>query len=161
MAEVRLACALRFLAGGQVLDLRETSELGIRVSRGDLPEGFFIIGDSAFNLGPGMMVPTNQVETTDFDFEQCSNRMPIEYVLRLVLLLALALPLFSCAFFASRARCSFGMLVRRWGILWRPLEMNHKRRAAVIGACMRLHNYCIDKRLLCDLNVSSSPFLFF
>lgn len=51
----------------------------MRVTRGDLPTGLFINGDSAFNLGPGMMVPTNKAETTDFDFEQSSNRMPIEY----------------------------------------------------------------------------------
>jgi hypothetical protein len=87
--------------------------------------GLFINGDSAFNLGPGMMVPTNKEATTDFDFEQSSNRICIE--------------------------CAFGILVRRWGILWRPLEMKPKRRAPIIGACMRLHNFCIDKKIDCDL----------
>ena len=52
MAEVRLACALRFLAGGQVLDLRETSELGIRVSRGDLPEGFSSLATAPSTSAP-------------------------------------------------------------------------------------------------------------
>jgi hypothetical protein len=39
------------------------------------------------------------------------------------------------------------MLVRRWGVLWRPLEIKFRRRAAVITACVRLHNFCIDKRI--------------
>jgi hypothetical protein len=39
------------------------------------------------------------------------------------------------------------MLVRRWGILWRPLEMKLQRLAQVIGACMRLHNFCIKKKI--------------
>jgi hypothetical protein len=45
-------------------------------------------------------------------------------------------------------RCAFGILVRRWGILWRPLEMRFERRTQTIAACMRLHNFCIDKKLL-------------
>jgi len=99
----------------------EASVLGTRIANGELPMGLFINGDSAFNLGPGMMVPTNKEATTDFDFEQSSNRICIE--------------------------CAFGILVRHWGILWRPLEMKPKRRAPIIGACMRLHNFCIDKKL--------------
>lgn len=48
-------------------------------------------------------------------------------------------------------RCAFGMLVRRWGIFWRPLEMKFQRRAQVIGACMRLHSYCINKKIILQL----------
>ena len=68
-----------------------------------------------------MVVPTGLAEFDDFDFEQSSNRMCIE--------------------------CAFGILIRRWGILWRPLEMQFEKRSAVIAACMRLHNWCIDKRI--------------
>jgi len=32
-------------------------------------------------------------------------------------------------------------------VLWRPLEVKFERRAPLIGACMRLHNFCIDKRI--------------
>ena len=39
--------------------------------------------------------------------------------------------------------CAFGMLVRRWGILWRPLGFAFERRSPLIGALMRLHNWCI------------------
>lgn len=58
----------------------EASDLGALIADGGLPEGLFINGDSAFNLGPGTIVPTNKAATTDFDFEQSSNRICIEYV---------------------------------------------------------------------------------
>ena len=50
--------------------------------------------------------------------------------------------------------CAFGELVRRWGILWRPLEMHFDKRAAVIGCCCRLHNYCINRRLPLDTELN-------
>lgn len=56
-----------------------------------------------------------------FDFYQSSNRMAIE--------------------------CAFGMLVRRFGVFWRPLEVAHHRRAPLVGACMKLHNFCIDEKI--------------
>ena len=65
-----------------------------------------------------MVVPSGMSADDAFDFYQSSARMPIE--------------------------CSFGILVRRWGILWRALEVRFDRRAATVGACMRLHNYCIN-----------------
>mmetsp|Transcript_9457 Transcript_9457/g.24795 ORF Transcript_9457/g.24795 Transcript_9457/m.24795 type:complete len:119 (-) Transcript_9457:265-621(-) len=50
----------------------------------------FLDGDSAFNRGRNMVVPTRDV---DFDFHQSSRRICIE--------------------------CAFGILVRRWEISWR------------------------------------------
>jgi DDE superfamily endonuclease len=54
-------------------------------------------------------------------------------------------------FFASQLRIriemAFGLMVRKWGLLSRPLEIkvcNIKRLMVAIG---RLHNFCIDKRL--------------
>jgi len=47
--------------------------------------------------------------------------------------------------------CSDGVLpqvlLRRWGVFWRPLEVRINKRAALTGCCMRLHNYCIDHRI--------------
>lgn len=99
------------------------TKLGQRVEKGDLPKGFFLNGDAAFALSPWMIVPsTGDASLDDFDFYQSSNRMAIE--------------------------CAFGILVRRWGVLWRPLSMEFSRRAPLILALMRLHNFCIDQRLL-------------
>ena len=94
------------------------SKLGARVNDGGLPPPFFLNGDNAFVLSNSMIVPSGAPEDDDFDYYQSSARMPIE--------------------------CAFGILVRRWGVLWRPLEMRFDRRAAVAGACMRLHNFCIN-----------------
>mmetsp|Transcript_48358 Transcript_48358/g.97300 ORF Transcript_48358/g.97300 Transcript_48358/m.97300 type:complete len:191 (+) Transcript_48358:194-766(+) len=38
--------------------------------------------------------------------------------------------------------CAFGMLVRRWGILWRMLECSLAQNTLIIMVCMKLHNYC-------------------
>lgn len=39
------------------------------------------------------------------------------------------------------------ILIRRSGILWRPLQVAFRRRAALIGCCMRLHNFFIQRRI--------------
>ena len=41
--------------------------------------------------------------------------------------------------------CSFGILVGRWGILWKPLRVPLHRAPVVIESCMTLHNLCIDQ----------------
>jgi hypothetical protein len=95
----------------------------MRVEAGDLPYPFFLNGDSAFTVSPSMITPSNNDPTLDdFDFYQSSNRMAIE--------------------------CAFGILIRRWGVLWRKLRQRFDRRAPLIGALMRLHNFCIDERLV-------------
>lgn len=96
----------------------DCTELAQRIMKGGMPAPFFISGDNAFNLHPHMMIPGGG---DDYDYEQSKNRMPIE--------------------------CAFGMLIRRWGVLWRPLEVAFNRRAPLIGCCCRLHNFCIDRRL--------------
>ena len=42
---------------------------------------------------------------------------------------------------ASRA---FGLLTRRWGILWRPLTCDFNRWTMVTRVCAKLHKLCID-----------------
>jgi hypothetical protein len=56
-------------------------QLGRRINAGDLPEGYFINGDSVVVISKSMVLPTNQLKRTNFDHEQSSNRMCIEYVL--------------------------------------------------------------------------------
>ena len=40
---------------------------------------------------------------------------------------------------------SFGILVQRWGILWRPLRVAFDRRPKLIRALFHVHNFCIDE----------------
>jgi len=93
--------------------------LGQKFLNGSYPNnGYFICGDNAFTNSPNMITPMND---SDFDFYQSSNRMAIE--------------------------CAFGILVRRWGLLWRPLECRFDRRAKLIMALMIAHNFCINERI--------------
>jgi hypothetical protein len=43
--------------------------------------------------------------------------------------------------------CSFGQLVSRWGILWRPLRVPLRRAPLVVETCMCLHNIMIDRQV--------------
>ena len=101
------------------------SPLGRAVEAGGLNSDFFINSDNAFNLEEWMMVPCNDGVHADFDYHQSSNRVVIER--------------------------AFGILIRRWGILWRPLEVQFRRRAPLVKCCMLLHNFCINKRV--ELNL--------
>tara|TARA_B110000046_G_scaffold177123_1_gene203556 strand:+ start:224 stop:1549 length:1326 start_codon:yes stop_codon:yes gene_type:complete len=95
------------------------TSLGDRIKAGDLPAPFFLNGDAAFPLGNSMITPAGTPSMSDFDYHQSANRVAIE--------------------------CAFGMLVRRWAILWTKLQCRFDRRAPLIGACIRLHNLCIEQ----------------
>ena len=92
-------------------------------------QGYFLVGDSAYNLTPFLLTPytTEEVRqdpshTCDtFNFFLSSSRIHIE--------------------------CAFGELVRRWGILWRTLPYNLAKCQRVIQVCI-LHNHIKD----CDEN---------
>jgi hypothetical protein len=67
----------------------------------------------SFPLGPNMIVPsTGDASLDNFDFYQSSTRMAIE--------------------------CAFGILIRRWGLLWRSLECSF-HRAHVAHVVPRMH----------------------
>lgn len=103
--------------------------LGHLIENGGLPGHFFLNGDAAFSHGKSMVCPIGEC---GFDYVQSGSRIGIEQ--------------------------TFGLIIRRWGILWRPLEVLFERRVDVIGACVRLHNFCINERL--DAATAGvSPFL--
>ena len=97
------------------------TDLGVRIANGELPAPFFLNGDAAFALSPSMVTPSGDPALDDYDYFQSSNRMPIE--------------------------CTFGILVRRFGVLYKKIKVRFDRRAHLVAACMRLHNYCIDMRI--------------
>lgn len=43
---------------------------------------------------------------------------------------------------------AFGILVRRWGILWRPITYRLDKIATIARVCAMLHNICVDRWLL-------------
>ena len=100
------------------------SSLGMAVNNGRLPKEFHLCGDFAFNQSESMMVPGGTENLDAYDFVQSSQRMPIE--------------------------CTFGMLVRRWGVVWRPISCRFDRRAPLVGTLMRLHNVCVEMKISDD-----------
>ena len=96
---------------------------------GGLPWGYWIAGDEAYANSNWLLTPysassrgswATRVYKDSFNFHQSSQRITVE--------------------------CAFGILVKRWGILWRSLEVALPNVKRVIGACVALHNICIDAR---------------
>lgn len=89
--------------------------------------GYYIVGDSAYNLTPFLLVPysTDEVQQDRFEASDTFN------------------------FFLSSSRifieCAFGELVLRWGILWRTLIFNLVKSQKIIQVCMLLHNFIKDE----------------
>ncbi len=45
-------------------------------------------------------------------------------------------------------KCMFGLLVTRWGVLWRPLRSSIAHNILTIRALAALHNWCQDQRAI-------------
>ena len=93
-----------------------------------LPFPYHWLGDNAYTLNETMLVPfpgqnlhITHPELETFNFYQSQMRITIE--------------------------CTFGVFVRRWGILWKSMEYNLDFQFEIIHACCRLHNFCIQRRL--------------
>jgi len=90
-----------------------------------IPGGYFLCGDAAYRGNAGVVAPftgsfaPGTLHDT-YNFIHSSHRTAIE-------------------------RC-FGCLVRRWGILWRPLKFPHGANVAIVFALCRLHNICMLRR---------------
>lgn len=91
-------------------------KLGAWVEAGHLTHPFCFLGDKAFRPGSAsLLTPGTTNGTTDvYKYVQSRGRMPAEQY--------------------------FGVLLRTWGVLWRPLEVKFERRAPLISALINLHN---------------------
>ena len=43
---------------------------------------------------------------------------------------------------------AFGILIQRWGLLWRPLRISYSHRGLAVRVACKLHNICIDQGTL-------------
>lgn len=43
--------------------------------------------------------------------------------------------------------CTFGIFIQRWGIFWTDLRFSISNVVAIVHACVRLHNFCINRNL--------------
>lgn len=101
----------------------QTSLFGLRMDAQPPPRPFMLVGDAAYESERWMLTPWPGValppDKDAFNYYQSSARIEIE--------------------------CAFGLLCRRWGILWRPLPSERLARTTrIITACAKLHNWCID-----------------
>ena len=86
--------------------------------------GIFL-GDNAFPASYHILVPDSNVGSyDDYNFEQSSNRMHI--------------------------KCAFGMLVKKWTILWSSISVKFKRWVPLIITCFHLYNFCISYKMCKD-----------
>jgi hypothetical protein len=91
----------------------------------EIPRGFYVVGDAAYTLSSSLLVPYTGGDKRNkhndvFNFHLSQLRIKIEQ--------------------------AFGLLVNKWRVFKKALEINLKRVPALIECCMRLHNYCINER---------------
>jgi hypothetical protein len=95
----------------------------------DLMEAFIVLGDNASVIDYNLLTPFDKCKMgADWEMKDVYN------------------------FYFSQLRIwiemSFGLLVNKWGILQKPLKVDISKVSHVIDVCIRLHNFCVDERML-------------
>ncbi len=90
-----------------------------------LPEGFYILADNAYCLSSTLLIPYSGREKQDkskdaFNFFLSQLRIRIEQ--------------------------AFGLLVTKWRVFKKPIELALWRTSLLIESTFRLHNFCIKQR---------------
>ena len=127
-SEYRFRCFSALCVGATHDSLsHEISGLGKFLRDGRLPPPFWIAADEAYVCTEFLLTPfssssfdrSNLSKYKDsFNYFQSSLRMHVEQ--------------------------AFGVLVGRFGILWRPLSFSLETNTRIVLATMLLHNFCID-----------------
>eukprot|EP00732_Lithocolla_globosa_P002198 Lithocolla_globosa_v1_NODE_1377_length_2621_cov_9.489478.p1 type:complete len:410 gc:universal NODE_1377_length_2621_cov_9.489478:1368-139(-) len=109
------------------------TSLARAIAEGKLRYPFFLVGDDAYSCCNSLVTPWPGKN----------------------------LPLYKDAynFWTSSSRtCSeqaFGILVARWGILWKPLSCDYHKVPKVVMCLLKLHNLCIDRNCPAPLRALS------
>lgn len=104
----------------------DVSDLASKLKTGQLKAGYWIAGDAAYVSIPGLLTPWSKSELSgengiyadSFNFYHSSHRIHVEQ--------------------------AFGVLVQRWGILWKPLQYHINESLTIVSSAMRLHNFCVE-----------------
>ena len=94
--------------------------------------GFWLAGDAAYISIPGLLTTWSKSALSgengefadSFNFYHSSHGIHVEQ--------------------------AFGVFVRRWGLLWRPLQYHARIVLYILSAAIRLHNFCIDNDGICS-----------
>jgi hypothetical protein len=101
----------------------------------DLMEAFIVLGDNAYVIDYNLLTPFDKCEMgADWRTKDVYN--------------------FYFSQLRIRIEMSFGLLVNKWGVLQKPLKVDISKVSHVIHVCMRLHNFCVDERMLDDSGYS-------
>jgi DDE superfamily endonuclease len=96
---------------------------GLLRSQNWLPAGYWVAADDAYICGERIITPwpgrNLSKEKDAFNYWQSSARIHIEQ--------------------------AFGMMVARWGVLWRPLRVPIGKAGQTVIVCMKLQNYIIER----------------
>eukprot|EP00808_Paulinella_micropora_P008193 g45156.t1 len=100
----------------------QSSSLMHTLLKKKLKSQYFIVADNGYPISDHVLTPykgrTLTTERDTFNFYLSQKRQTIER--------------------------AFGVLIGRWGILWKPLRFDFKHAIPITKACMRLHNFLID-----------------
>jgi DDE superfamily endonuclease len=106
------------------------SDLGSRFMEGLQIGLYWIAADAAYVCSNYILTPFSKSQIHDgelgprrdaYNFYQSSHRIHVEQ--------------------------SFGLLVARFGILWKPIRFPLPIAPRILAACMRVHNFCIDNNV--------------
>ena len=90
-----------------------------------IPDGFYAVADNAYTLSATLIIP----------YSGSDKRYPEKDVFN---------------FYVSQLRIkieqAFGMMVNKWRVFKRPIELGLHAVPSLVECCMRLHNFCIDNR---------------
>lgn len=99
----------------------DSTALADALSAGDLPAQYYVVGDEAYSATKQFLTPWSgrqlSVDKDSYNYHHSLMRQVIER--------------------------AFGVLTRRWGIFWSPLQSSLCKWATIVQVCCRLHNLCI------------------
>ena len=120
------------LCGGNTHDITAftVSSLARYLRENGLPAGFWIAADNAYECQEGILTPWARSQT---DGASCQSERDAKEGLKI---------------FQSTTRShvekAFGLLLNRFGVLWRPLRFDLSFVSVLLSVCIQLHNFCID-----------------
>ena len=123
-ADCRFTC-ISIMCPGSAGDSRALFSSVLNELIENLPDGFYVLADNAYTLSSRLIVPYCGRDKADkskdvFNFYLSQLRIRIEQ--------------------------AFGLLVTKWRVFKRPLEVSLNRAPQLVLAAARLHNFCIDER---------------
>jgi hypothetical protein len=121
----------------------EASKMGRLLTKpkgeGGIDNKWVVLGDDAFKAVPHVMTPFQKTWLTpqQKNFNYCLSKL------------------------RSTVECAFGLWKGKWGIFWRPLQVNKKNIRKLVEVTARLHNLCINRKVsdnLADFVVADDIF---